>query len=219
MKRTDSQRGQHCVRGASGLIAGLALGLGPAGALAQPSCRDPFATATFFEVAETLNCNPGGAADPLLDPFCLDEVSRGFGTRIAEARLEGAINGPNAFRGAATIEASSILSQVDWTGPAHGNIMVGGSRAVFSGQLNLSDAILGIPVAPISGKWHGTKGLKAGGRFVGMFFIPFACPPESGLFGACYVRLDERGNIVGFVQADAPTGIPLVKLEITFCRR
>jgi len=40
-----------------------------------------------------------------------------------------------------------------------------------------------------------------------------------GLTGACYVRLDQEGNIVGFVQAEAATGTPLVKLEIMFCGR
>lgn len=115
--------------------------------------------------------------------------------------------------------ASSVLSKVDWIGPAHGTISVDGSRAVFSGKLNLSVARMGVPLAPISGKWHGTKGLEAGGNFVGMFFIPFACPAESGLTGACYVRLDEEGNIAGFVQAEAPSGTPLVKLELTFCSR
>lgn len=75
--------------------------------------------------------------------------------------------------------ASSVLSKVDWIGPAHGTISVDGSRAVFSGKLNLSVARMGVPLAPISGKWHGTKGLKA----------------------------------------EAPSGTPLVKLELTFCSR
>lgn len=207
------------LRGTSGMLASLLFGLSPAWARAQATCAEPFATATFFEVAETINCNPGGAADPALDPFCLEQIARGFGTRIARARLEGNIDGPPGFSGAATIQASSVLSKVDWIGPAQGTISVDGSRARFSGKLNLSVARMGVPLAPISGKWHGTMGLKAGGDFVGMFFIPFACPPESGLTGACYVRLDEQGNIAGFVPADAPTGIPLVKLELTFCSR
>ena len=210
---------RHGLRWTSGMLASLLLGLSPAPAQAQTACAEPFATATFYEVAETIDCNPGGAADPSLDPFCLQEISRGFGTRIANARLEGSIDGPPGFRGAATIQASSVLSKVDWIGPAHGTISVDGSRALFSGKLNLSVARMGVPLAPISGKWHGTKGVKAGGDFVGMFFIPFACPAESGLTGACYVRLDEEGNIAGFVQAEAPTGTPLVKLEITFCSR
>jgi hypothetical protein len=201
------------------MVAGLLCGLSPAWTQAQATCAEPFATATFFEVAETINCNPGGAADPVLDPFCLQQIARGFGTRIANARLEGSIDGPPGFRGAATIDASSVLSKVDWIGPAQGTISVDGSRAVFSGKLNLSVARMGVPLAPISGKWHGRKGLKAGGDFVGMFFIPFACPAESGLAGACYVRLDENGSIAGFVQAEAPTGTPLVKLELTFCSR
>jgi hypothetical protein len=208
---------QHSFPRAAGLLAGLALGLGPPVALAQGLCTRPFATGRLFETVETIKCNPGGAADPSLDPFCLQEVSQGFGTRIADARLEGTIDGPEGLNGAATVEASSILSQVDWIGPAHGTIIAGDSRTVFSGQLNLSLARMGIPLAPISGKWRGTKGLQAGGEFAGAFFVPLACPPESGLHGACYVRLDEQGNIVGFVQAETPTGIPQVKLEVTFC--
>jgi hypothetical protein len=210
---------RHGLRGLSVTLASLLFGLSPARVQAQTTCAEAFATATFYEVAETINCNPGGAADPVLDPFCLQQISRGFGTRIANARLEGSINGPPGFSGAATIQASSILSKVDWIGPAHGTISVDGSRAVFTGKLNLSVARMGVPLAPISGKWHGTKRLKAGGDFVGMFFIPFACPAESGLTGACYIRLDEEGNIAGFVQAEAPTGTPLVKLELTFCSR
>jgi hypothetical protein len=215
----DADRGRlrwRVIRGASVV---LLLSAGAARAVAQPVCAEPIATATFFEVDETINCNPGGAADPVLDPFCLEQVARGFGTRIAHARLEGRITGPEGFNGEATILASSVLSKVDWIGPAHGRIVVDGSRANFSGQLNLSLARLGIPLAPISGHWHGTGALEAGGSFTGMFFIPFACPPESGLLGACYVKLDERGNIVGFVQAEAPLGVPAVKLEVTFCGR
>jgi hypothetical protein len=201
---------------ASALLAAVAF---PAAATAQAPCADPFATATFFEVAETIECNPGGSADPALDPFCLGEVSRGFGTRIADARLEGAISGPRGFTGSATVEATSILNQRDWIGPAHGTIVVDGAQARFSGRLNLSAARAGVPLAPISGKWHGTKALKAGGAFAGTFFIPFACPPESGLVGACYVRLDQSGTIAGFVPAETRDGVPLVKLEITFCDR
>jgi hypothetical protein len=201
---------------ASVLLAAVVV---PAGARAQALCSEPFATATFFEVAETIECNPGGAADPALDPFCLDEVSRGFGTRIADARLEGMIDGPGGFDGPAVVVATSVLNQRDWIGPAHGTIAVGGGQARFSGRLNLSAARAGVPLAPISGKWNGTKGLKAGGAFAGTFFIPFACPPESGLAGACYVRLDESGTIAGFEQAEVRDGVPLVKLEITFCGR
>lgn len=210
---------RHGLRGTVGILAGLLFAVGPARAQAQTACAEPFATATFYEVAETINCNPGGAADPVLDPFCLQQISRGFGTRIANARLEGSIDGPPGFSGAATIQASSVVSKVDWIGPAHGTISVDGSRAVFSGKLNLSVARMGVPLAPISGKWHGTKGLKAGGDFLGMFFIPFACPAESGLADACYVKLDEAGNIAGFVQAEARDGTPLVKLELTFCNK
>ena len=210
---------QHRFPRAAWLLAGLALGLGPPVVLAQVPCAVPFASGRLFEIVETINCNPGGTADPSADPFCLNEVSQGFGTRIADARLEGTIDGSDGFNGEATVEATSILSQVDWIGPAHGTIMAGDSRAVFSGQLNLSVARSGIPLAPISGKWRGTRGLHAGGEFAGAFFVPFACPPESGLLGACYLRLDEQGNIVGFVQAEAPTGVPLVKLEVAFCSK
>jgi len=155
--------GRHRLRGTCGMLAGLVFGLSPARVQGQTACADPFATATFYEVAETINCKPGGAADPVLDPFCLQQISRGFGTRIANARFEGSIDGPPGFTGAATIQASSVLSKVDWIGPAHGTISVDGSRIVFSSKLNLSVARMGVPLAPISGKWHGTKGLEAGG--------------------------------------------------------
>ena len=186
---------------------------------AQTPCAEPIAVGTFYEVEETIECNPGAAADPALDPFCLQEISRGFGTRIADARLEGTIVGPPGFNGAATIRASSVLSQVDWIGPARGTISVDRSRVAFSGKLNLSVTRSGVPLAPISGKWHGTKGLPLRGEFTGMFFIPFACPPASGLTGACYVRLDEAGNIAGFMQAEARDGTPLVRLDVPFCGR
>ena len=200
-------------------VASTLLVLAATPASAQLRCADPVATATFYEVAETIECNPGGASDPLLDPFCLDAPARGLGTRLADARLEGTIAGPEGFRGEATITASSVLSRVDWTGPARGAILVDGSRAVFSARLDLSVARAGVPLAPISGRWHGTHGLRLGGEFTGMFFVPFPCPPESGLEGACYVRLDERGNVIGLEPAEVRDGLPLVRLDVTFCGR
>lgn len=188
-------------------------------AAAQATCERPVATGTFFEIAETIECNPGGASDPLLDPFCLDQVAHGLGSRLADARLEGTMEGPDGLDGAAVVTASSVLSQVDWTGPAHGEILVDGSRLVFSGQLDLSLAQAGAPFAPISGKWHGTAGTKERGTFSGTFFIPFACPPESGLQGVCYVTLDEGGQLTGFVEAEVRNGVPLVRLDVTFCGR
>ena len=207
------------IHGRLGISVGLLLAVSAGRARGQETCADPIATATLFEVAETIECNPGGGADPALDPFCLQEVARGFGARLADARLEGTIDGPPGFDGQAVIQASSVLSRVDWTGPAHGTIAVGGSRLRFSGQLDLSQASQGIPLAPISGRWHGTKGLRGGGEFTGTFFVPFACPPESGLTGACYLRLDDQGNVAGVIPAEVRDGVPLVRLDVTFCSR
>jgi hypothetical protein len=207
------------IHGRLGIVVAAVLAAGAARAHGQQVCNDPVAAATFFEVAETIECNPGGSADPAADPFCLQEVSRGLGARLADARLEGTIDGPPGFAGEAVVRASSVLSRVDWTGPAHGTIQVGGSRLRFSGQLDLSRARQGVPLAPIAGRWHGTRGLRAGGAFTGTFFVPFACPPESGLSGACYLRLDEQGNVAGVVPAELRDGVPLVRLDVTFCGR
>jgi hypothetical protein len=204
-------------------LAVFALAFAPAAHAQTCGSGGTFGTGTFFEVAESINCNPGGNADPLADPFCANEVSRGFGTRIADATLTGSVESSvsTQFNGSATIEASSIINQRDWTGPAHGRITLdNGTRVVFSGQLNL--ALLQMqkaPVGGISGHWTGTKGtLDAGGEFTGTFFAPVACPAGTGLEGFCYIRFDSNGNPIGVEPATtAPNGMPLVKFEITFC--
>lgn len=192
-----------------GLGAGVLLALGPALAIAQQT-QTPYATAVLYEVDETINCNPGGSPDPMVDPFCVEETAHGFGTRIADAVLEGTVEGPPEFSGPISVEATSILSQVDWTGPAHGKIRVqtaaGTVQANMAGQLDLSLAQSGsAPLAPISGKWHGTKGFKVGGTFSGVFEVPFPCGEVSPT-GICYL---ENGRVVA-----AET--PLVKLVVTF---
>jgi hypothetical protein len=161
-------------------------------------------------VDETINCNPGGSADPMLDPFCVQESSRGFGTRIADAVLEGTVQGPAPFNGAIHVDATSILSQVDWTGPAHGKIRVqndaGTVQGNMAGQLDLSLLQKGsAPLAPISGKWHGTKGFNVGGTFSGVFEVPFMCG-EASPTGVCYV---ENGRMIVAEKA-------LVRLVVTF---
>lgn len=212
-------------RGAAAMAVSL-LALQPPLAAAQ-ECPQPYASATLLEVREDIVCHPGGATDPI----CLDGGGgRGFGTRIADATLTGTVVGPPEFSGEMSVEASSILSQVDWTGPAHGKITVQNSlgntvSAVFSGQLNLSLAVLGTPptpLAPISGHWRGTKGtLNAGGTLSGVFLIPFACPPATGLAGACYLEVDCKGAPTGGVtpllpSEFSPGGVPLVKLQVNF---
>lgn len=212
----------------AGLLGGLLLALSPALAAAQATApepmevqQEPYATAVLYEVEESIECNPGGSPDPREDPFCLQETSKGFGTRIADALLKGGIDGfpggvvgPPEFSGPITVEATSILSQRDWTGPAHGKIRVwapnGLVLANMAGLLDLSLAFFqGIPLAPINGKWHGIKGFHVGGAFTGVFEIPFecklnpACPPDHM---ACYL---ENGQCV-------PAEIPLVKLVVTF---
>jgi hypothetical protein len=208
MERNDAKR----LAWKAGLVAGVLLALSPALAVAQ-QVQAPYATAILYEVDESINCNPGGSPDPMLDPFCVQESARGFGTRIADATLEGTVLGPPEFSGSINVEATSILSQVDWTGPAHGKIRIetasGTVQATMAGQLDLSLLEKGsAPLAPISGKWHGTKGFNVGGTFSGVFVVPFACGAASRT-GACYL---ENGQMV---SADTP----LVKLVVTFYNR
>ena len=196
----------------AGLVAGVLLALSPALAVAQQTPA-PYATAILYEVDESINCNPGGSPDPMLDPFCVQESAHGFGTRIADATLEGTILGPPEISGSINVEATSILSQVDWTGPAHGKIRIqtasGTVQANMAGQLDLSLLEKGsAPLAPISGKWHGTKGFNVGGTFSGVFEVPFACGAASPT-GVCYL---ENGRMV-------PAEAPLVKLVVTFYNR
>jgi hypothetical protein len=197
-------------------LAGALLVLSPALAAAQQA-RAPYATAVLYEVDETINCNAGGSPNPMLDPFCVEQAARGFGTRIADATLKGGLDGvpggvegPPEFHGAISVEATSILSQVDWVGPAHGRMRIetaaGLVQANMAGQLDLSLAEKGsAPLAPISGKWHGTKGFNVGGTFSGVFEVPFGCG-EGSPTGICYL---ENGRMV---SADSP----LVKLVVTF---
>ena len=220
----------------TGLVGGL-LALSPALAVAQQA-QTPFASAVLYEVREDINCNPGTSTAP----DCGDTTANGFGTRIADATLEGATTGAPAFTGLMRTDASSILSKVDWTGPAHGKISVqsavGSTFAVFSGQLNLSLALLSnppMPLAPISGTWTGTKGtLHGGGDFSGAFLVPFQLPdlPDLGWF---YLELDPatgrpNGRVVslrpGEFNPNDPlnggefqNGIPLVKLTAGFYKK
>jgi len=192
----------------------------------------PFATAEMYEVREEINCNPGDSTAPDCSNPDSDKTL-GFGTRIADATLRGRATG--GLAGDITIEASSILSRVDWTGPAHGKMIISTDagatvHAVFSGQLNLSLAMLGnppTPLAPISGHWRGSKGtLQAGGTFQGVFVVPFQIPgvPEWGWF---YLDLDENGTPrrdengnpkVSPLQPHEYQGgwLPLVKLRVAF---
>ena len=193
----------------AGLVAGVLLVLGPAVAVAQQA-ETPYATAVLYEVDESINCNPGGSANPMLDPFCVQESSRGFGTRIADALLAGEVTGPAEFNGPITVEATSILSQVDWTGPAHGRMRIqtanGTVQANMAGQLDLSLLHSGsAPLAPISGRWRGTRGFTVGGTFSGVFEVPFG-PCEASPTGACY---QENGRLI-------PAETALVKLVVTF---
>jgi hypothetical protein len=180
------------------------------------------AVAVMYETQESVNCNPG----PSQDPACADGA-KGFGVRIANATLVGGVPPlpggiSGGINGRLVAEASSILSKVDWTGPAHGRFTAAdGTTVVFSGQLDLSLALLGqppLPLAPISGKWTTVRSaLKAGGTFAGVFLIPFdqGCPSAF-----CYLELDGAGQPTGNVTsllpseyASTPSGpVPLVKL-------
>ena len=196
----------------AGLVAGALLALSPALAAAQQA-QQAYAVGILYEVDETINCNPSGTPDSRLDPLYVEEAGHGFGTRIADATLIGTIDGPAEFSGPISVEATSILSQVDWTGPAHGKMRIqtpsGVVQANLAGQLDLSLAQQGsAPLAPISGKWHGTKGFNVGGSFSGVFELPFWCA-EASPKGICYL---ENGRLVS-----AET--PLVRLVVTFYNR
>jgi len=207
----------------AGLVAGVLLALSPALAVAQQA-QTPYAMATLYEVREDINCNPGDSTAP----NCADGA-KGFGVRIADATLTGNIFSQTQtdFVGPVTLDASSILNQRDWTGPVHGKMTLQtGVRATFSGQLNLSLAMLGTPpapLAPLSGKWQGTKGtLHAGGDFSGVFLIPvpLGCSRETAP-GCFYLELGAEGKPTGQflpLQAEEYTsaGAGLVKLMVVF---
>jgi hypothetical protein len=182
-----------------------------------------FQTWTAYEIREEINCNPGGSTDPL----CLAETTQGFGTRIADAMLVGGdafgllggIYSPaGQLLGGVSISASSILSQVDWTGPAHGKFTTVLDTGVtqtgtLSGQLDLSGVRFNrIPVAPISGRWAGTRGtLKATGTFAGSFLLPVEC--SEAAFGWCY--LDPEQGLVALQAKEMSGGVPLIKLTVS----
>jgi hypothetical protein len=203
--------------------------------------QTPFQTWVTYEVREEIDCNPGGTTTPLEDPLCLQETTRGFGTRIADASLVGGLSGfpggvfsptTGARIGGVSVSASSILSQVDWTGPAHGKFSIvlpdgAVQTGVLSGQLNLSLVrFQSLPLAPIAGQWAGTRGtLKAGGTFAGVFLLPFPC--DLSLFG-CYLEIDANGQPTGsftpiqreetvFVPGFGP--VPLIKLVVALSVR
>jgi hypothetical protein len=216
------------------LLAAACLALAPA-ARAEEA---PLATAVLWELAEYIDCNPGPAGPfPEMPADCSNVSSQGFGTRIADAYLRGFVSGPSdsPLNGTIETDAASILSKVDWTGPAHGKLRIndGAVHAVFSGQLNLSMAMLwGKPLAPISGNWTGTKGTyHGGGRLEGLFLIPFPGGAAGRTEPWVYLALDASGRPSGDVtplrdgsctdpdpaaRGDYFNGMPMVKLVVTF---
>jgi hypothetical protein len=240
MSMMRSYRAQHGRSGpgvaARHLVAVLAVAtFGVPAAMADDA---PIATAVLWELAEHIDCNPGPEGDfPDVPADCSGAMASGFGTRIADAVLWGHIQGPagSPLNGEIETDAASILSRVDWTGPAHGKLRINGGsvHAVFSGQLNLSMAMIwGKPLAPISGRWTGTKGTyQGGGRMEGLFLIPFpgaaAGRPEPWV----YLALDAYGRPTGDVtplregsckdpdpvaRGDYHNGLPMVKLVVSF---
>lgn len=189
-----------------------------------------FQTWTAYEIREEINCNPGGTTTPE-DPLCVAETTQGFGTRIADAMLVGGdgfgllggIYSPaGQLLGGVSISASSILSQVDWTGPTHGKFTIVLDTGItqtgtLSGQLDLSGVRFNqIPVAPISGQWAGTRGtLKATGTFAGSFLLPVQC---SLAFGWCYLD-PEHGLVPLQAREIAAGGVPLIKLTVSLFTR
>jgi hypothetical protein len=177
----------------------------------------PYAMGVLYEIREDINCNPGGS----MMPNCADGA-RGFGVRIADATLTGNIQGPLPFSGPVTLDASSVLNQRSWMGPANGKMTLqNGVRATFSSQLNLSPAILvNQPLAPISGTWQGTRGtLQAGGDFEGLFLIPFQLPghPELGWLYMELAGCQPTGGVTPLLPTEfSASGAPLVKLVVSF---
>ncbi len=228
------------------LGAGLLLALAPATALAQTL----YAQAVLYEFGEVINCHPGGSTNPLTDPLCAGvNTTNGFGTRISTATLAGgvpnpspvipgtfilggfALGPPELTGGTATLDATAVVSRVDLTGPIFAkftvtNALGGTVTGTLSGQLDLS--LLAktppTPLAPVSGHWRATGGLKAGGTFAGLFLVPFACT-TSPTTGACYAELDATGTPTGgtvpvaldelVVVPGVTFPVPLVKLLVT----
>src|SRR5262249_14987544 len=149
--------------------------------------------------------------------------------RIADAILLGGGDVPGgvsgSINGGIAMDASSILSQVDWTGPVHGKLTVPDrTRVTFSGHPNLSLPIMvlpPIPIAPVSRNRQVTRGpVRAGGTFAGTFLIPFACG-EASPTGACYLLngqpIPVEPNEIGTLPDG--TRVPLVKLVFTLTAR
>jgi hypothetical protein len=234
MSRGRAVRKEHRTQPWAGafVLVGALLAAGSARA------ETPFATAVLYELTEEINCNPGPSGPfPAMPADCSNVVSKGFGTRIADAYLKGQVWGPEGspFNGEIETDAASILSQVDWTGPAHGKLKVnnGAVHAVFAGQLNLAMAMLwGKPLATLSGSWTGTKGtLRGGGRLEGLFLIPFPGAAVGRPEPWVYLALDEAGRPTGDVsplregsctdpdaasRGDYHNGWPMVKLVVAF---
>jgi hypothetical protein len=220
------------------VVAAVVLGgLAPA-AHAQEA---PIATAVLWELGEHIDCNPGPEGEAGQVPAnCASEIAKGFGTRIADAYLKGYIWGApgSPFNGEIETDAGSILSRVDWTGPAHGKVRInnGAVHMVFSGQLNLSMAMLTqTPLAPISGTWRGTKGTyQGGGQMEGLFLIPVPGALVGSSARYVYLTLDGAGRPTGGFtplkegecsdsdpasRGDYHDGAPMVKLVVAFYAR
>lgn len=237
MTTTDASKRRKGRCGAAWRAAGAAL-LVAMSPVPGSASEAPIATAVLWELAEHIDCNPGPEGDyPEMPADCSNVSAQGFGTRIADAYLWGHIFGPagSPLNGEIETDAASILSKIDWTGPAHGKLRINGGAvtAVFSAQLNLSMALVwGKPFAPITGKWTGTKGTyQGGGRMEGLFLIPFpgaaAGRPEPWV----YLALDAYGRPTGDVtplregsckdpdpaiRGDYHNGMPMVKLVVSF---
>jgi hypothetical protein len=232
MTSMESRRSRHTIYQWG--LAALLLATGALSGSLEAMAESVFATAQLYEVRESINCNPGGTTSPLVDPFCALEPRQGFGTRIADATLVGQSKGSLAFEGKMTAEATSVISQVDWNGPAHGKIRVvrkdigSTTSANFSGQLDLSLFQSGMaPFGPFAGRWRGTKGsLQAGGRVAGLFLAPVPADPmycPEGVDGLVYLYPGPDGRLVceplrfyEFVNLGENVAMPLIRFDVTF---
>jgi hypothetical protein len=152
---------------------------------------------------------------------------------VGQSKGSAASPGSAALDGKMTADATSVVSQVDWTGPAHGKIRVvrkdigATTSANFSGQLDLSLFQAGTaPFGPFEGRWRGTKGsLQAGGRVAGLFLAPVlaqyvSCPPD--VTGYVYFYPGPEGFVCEplkfyeFANLGENLVVPLIRFDVTF---
>jgi hypothetical protein len=194
---------------------------------------------TVYEVTEALQFKgPRAATDPSELTRRLAHASL-LGTQV-EAGSPNAIFTPGMY---VTADASSNVSLVTLVGPVRGTLtlltdldparlsldtLVISSALEIRGQLDLTTAATS-GIAGIAGQWNKDRGSRRqGGRFEGVFLIPFQVP---GLPGYWYI--DPASVLAnGGEKCDSPVpglcpldgkefalGIPLTKAVVNFYSR